>query len=226
MPKTTRERIRGEGAEVKVIDGDYDDAVQAVKRAAKAEAALLVMDISWEGYETVPKWVVEGYQTMLDESDKQVLLITGGRSATHAIVPVGCGSIAHAVVQHFKSAAREQAGSSAAAVLAAEPDTATCLKTSLENGKMTSVCTENSIMYGMNCGMLSTTAWPAIRSGVDGAVILSDAEARHAVQELEKHSVKAGPCGAAALAALKKACDAGRERLGLSEPSIVVLYCT
>jgi diaminopropionate ammonia-lyase len=130
------------------------------------------------------------------------------------------------VAQHFKSAAREQTPSSAAAVLAVEPDTAACLKTSLENGKATAVPTEDSIMCGMNCGTLSTTAWPILKSGVDAAVVVSDAEAHDAVRELEALGVRAGPCGAATLAALKKACRIEEPRFGLSESSVVILYCT
>jgi diaminopropionate ammonia-lyase len=56
MSETTREMIRGEGADVRVADGDYDVAVEAAREAAAAaEGSLLVMDISWEGYETVPQ---------------------------------------------------------------------------------------------------------------------------------------------------------------------------
>lgn len=170
--------------------------------------------------------MVEGYQTMLDESDEQVLQATGGQPATHAIVPVGCGSIAQAVTQHFKSAARERDSSPAAAVIAVEPDTAACLKASLENGKMTSVTTGDSIMCGMNCGTLSTSAWPVLRSGVDGTVVVSDAESHHAVRKLEELGVRAGPCGAATVAALERICETEKARLGLSEKSVVVLYCT
>ncbi|KAK4129112.1 tryptophan synthase beta subunit-like PLP-dependent enzyme [Parathielavia appendiculata] len=228
MPETTRNMIRGEGAEVRVVDGDYDVAVEATKEAAMVDGSLLVMDISWEGYETVPQFVVEGYQTMLHESDEQVLRVTGGKAATHVIVPVGCGSIAQAVVQHFKSAVREPIAGSAAAVLAVEPDTAPCLKTSLENGRATGVQTGESIMCGMNCGTLSTTAWPTLKSGVDAAMVVSDIEAHHAVLELEALGATSGPCGAATLAALKKACciENMKARLGLSESSVVVLYCT
>ncbi|KXX80423.1 Diaminopropionate ammonia-lyase [Madurella mycetomatis] len=173
----TRDLIRGEGAEVRVVEGaDYDAALKAAKRGDKdGVEGLLVMDIGWEGYEDVLQWVVEGYQTMLDEADEQALLATGGMSITHAIVPVGCGSIDQAVTKHFKNAAREQAAS-LATVLAVEPDTAACLKTSLEQGKMTTVTTQDSIMCGMDCGTLSTTAWPAIKSGVDGTIVVSDVE--------------------------------------------------
>lgn len=55
MHEATRERIRSEGAEVNVVDGDYDAAVAAAQGAAEAEGSMLVMDISWEGYEAVPQ---------------------------------------------------------------------------------------------------------------------------------------------------------------------------
>ncbi|KAK4034970.1 Diaminopropionate ammonia-lyase [Parachaetomium inaequale] len=93
-------------------------------------------------------------------SDAQVLHITGGKPATHALVPVGCGSIAQAVAQHFRSAAGQRSvDSSAAAVLAVEPDTVACLRISLDNWETISVLTGDSVMYGMNCRALSTTAF-------------------------------------------------------------------
>lgn len=170
--------------------------------------------------------MVEGYQTMLDESDTQVHRMAEGKAITHVVVPVGCGSIAQAVAQHFKSAAGEERAIPAATVLAVEPDTAACLKTSLEHGEMMKVPTEDSIMCGMNCGTLSTSAWPLLSSGVDGAITIRDFDSHRAVEELEELGIKAGPCGAATLAALKRICESEKDELGLSDESIVVLYCT
>jgi diaminopropionate ammonia-lyase len=209
------------------VDGDYLDAVGAVmKRAESDNQSLMVVDTSFEGYEAVQKWVVEGYQTMLDESDEQVSLITGGKFATHTIIPVGCGSIAQAVTQHYKSEKRENDGTPAPVVIAVEPTTAACLKTSLENGKATSVATGVSIMCGMNCGALSTAAWPILQAGVDASVAVSESESHNAVLELHDLGVKAGPCGAATLAALRIICSSEKERLGLDQNSVVVLNCT
>ncbi|KAK4451343.1 tryptophan synthase beta subunit-like PLP-dependent enzyme [Podospora aff. communis PSN243] len=227
MVEETRELIREEGAEVVVVDGDYDYAVAAVmKRAENDDRSLMVMDISFEGYEDVQKWVVEGYQTMLDESDEQVTLATGGKFATHTIVPVGCGSIAQGVVQHCKSEERERNGTATGAVIAVEPITAACLKASLENGKATSVKTGISIMCGMNCGTLSTAAWPILQAGVDASIVVGESEAHHAVLGLDELAVKAGPCGASTLAALRIACTAAKAKLRLDEHSVVVLNCT
>lgn len=53
----TRDLIRAEGAEVRVVEGaDYDGALAVAKReGVNGEWGLLVMDIAWEGYEDVPQ---------------------------------------------------------------------------------------------------------------------------------------------------------------------------
>jgi len=172
---------------------------------------------------------------MLSESDVQVPLATGGKPATHAIIPVGCGGIAQAVTQHYKSATPSSREQPPAAVIAVEPSTAACLNASLSNlghkTESSSVTIDNvadSIMCGMNCGTLSTTAWPILRNGVDASVVVSDLDAHNAVQEFLQHGVAAGPCGASTLAALEAVCANAeeRERLGLDESAVVVLFCT
>lgn len=55
VPASTRELVRVEGAEVRVVEGGYEDAFDAARRAAEVEGGLLVMDIGWEGYEVVPQ---------------------------------------------------------------------------------------------------------------------------------------------------------------------------
>lgn len=223
MPVTTRAKISEEGAEVAVVNGNYDDSVAAAKQDAETHGSLLVMDFGWEGYEVIPQWVVEGYSTMLNESDEQVVEQTGSGSVTHAFVPVGVGSIAQAVTQHFKDSKRT---SGPAKVIAVEPTGAASLKKSLEAGSISSIPTDDTIMCGMNCGTISTTAWPILSSGVDASVVVTDAEAHRAVQDLRAHGVDAGPCGAATLAALRTAAREKRQELGLDQNSLAVLFCT
>lgn len=58
MPETTRKKIRGEGADVVVVDGNYDDAVAAAREEVERlgrDTGLLVMDFGWEGYEVIPE---------------------------------------------------------------------------------------------------------------------------------------------------------------------------
>lgn len=208
------------------VDASYDDAIPVVREEAQTtDNTIMVLDVGVEGYDQVPQYFVQGYGTMLAESDRQVLERTGGKPATHAIVPVGAGSIGEAVTAHYKSASRRnEVGPSR--VLAVEPTTAACLFESLKAGKSVSVPTDDSIMCGMNCGTLSTTAWPVLRDGVDAGVMVTDLEAHNAVQELNARGIPAGPCGAATLAALQRACQDAKQELGLDETSVVVLYCT
>ncbi|KAK1763117.1 tryptophan synthase beta subunit-like PLP-dependent enzyme [Phialemonium atrogriseum] len=228
MPEATRRAIRGEGEGVEVVvveGGSYDDSLAAARgEVACREGSVLVMDVGFEGYEDVPQWVVEGYGTMLDESDAQVLAHTGGKPATHAVVPVGAGSVAQAVTQHFKAAARP--GGATARVVAVEPTTAASLRAALEAGCVVAAPTGDTIMCGLNCGTISTTAWPVLERGVDASVAVSDAEAHEAVKELEGLGVEVGPCGAATLVALRRVVGEKREELGLDQDSVVVLYCT
>ena len=55
MDAATRVKIRNEGANVVVVNGDYDVSIQEARNDAKQEGKLLVMDVSWEGYEEIPE---------------------------------------------------------------------------------------------------------------------------------------------------------------------------
>jgi diaminopropionate ammonia-lyase len=161
---------------------------------------------------------------MLAESDAQVLEYTNGRLATHAIVPIGVGSIAEAVTRHYKNSARPVPGT----IITVEPTTAACFQTSMRLGELTTIETGDSIMCGMNCGTLSTTAWPILKDGVSVSVTVTDLESHKAVQELNELGVQAGPCGAATLAALRKTMSAleFKGNAHLQQDSVIVLYCT
>src|SRR3984885_1976487 len=79
-------------AAVTVVDGGYDDAVR--RSAADAgERCLVISDTSWEGYERVPRWVIDGYATVFDELGEQL-----ERRPDVVVVPIGVGARAAAVV--------------------------------------------------------------------------------------------------------------------------------
>jgi len=65
------EAIAAEGAEVRVVDGTYDDAIAESARLADDDH-LVVSDTSWQGYETTPRAVVEGYSTLFFEIDDAI----------------------------------------------------------------------------------------------------------------------------------------------------------
>ena len=219
----TRGRIRGEeGAEVVAVDGDYDTAVRACFEACRRHGSgrgLQIQDNGFEGYrDDVPRWIVEGYSTMLAELQEQ--LAGQGLKASLIVSPVGVGSLAHAVVVHAKGEGRR------IRVLTVEPETAACLNASLKAGKPTVVRTGQTIMDGMCCGTVSPVSWPELTQGVDMSVTLADLEVHHAVEYLQAQGIMAGPCGAATLAGLRKAVDGQRAALGLDENAVAVLLCT
>jgi diaminopropionate ammonia-lyase len=163
--------------------------------------------------------VVEGYTTMLIETDSQLKEMKIGK-VTHAIASVGVGSWAQAVTMHYKTSTYKSR------VVTVEPDTAASLKASLEAGKITPISTGETIMNGMNCGTTSTTAFEVLKDGVDMSVTVSDLHVHKDVQYLKEHGVNVGPCGAAPLTALRQLCKDQKDTMGLDARSTVVLFST
>jgi hypothetical protein len=198
-----------------VVNGDYDAAVRQADSEAKANGGILIQDTVFEGYEEIPKWIVDRYSTILVEIDEQT-----SQRPDVIVVPIGVGSLGQAVISRRKTEGRSTA------VLAVEPDTAACLHKSLKAGKLTSLSTSETIQTGMNCGTVSTVAWPILEAGVDASTTVSDFEVHEAVTYLQSLGITAGPCGAAPLAALKHVARTDPSLLGLNKDSVVVLICT
>lgn len=226
MLESTAALIASEGAEVVRVDGDYDEAVRtAAEHAAAAPGRALVQDTAWEGYEEVPQWIVDGYETLLQEVDEGL-----GRQPDLVAVPVGVGSLAQAVVAHYRRGSADGGDRTThpTRVLSVEPDTAACVLASLRDGVPASVPTAATVMAGLNCGTISTLAWPVLRDGCDAAVAVTDEAALAASRDLEALGVSSGPCGAATLAGLRAALGdpARRADLSIPEDAVVVLLST
>jgi diaminopropionate ammonia-lyase len=54
MDEATQKKIEGEGAKVIVVDGDYDYSIAKAREEAD-KGGMLVMDVSWKGYEEIPE---------------------------------------------------------------------------------------------------------------------------------------------------------------------------
>ncbi|WP_262698330.1 MULTISPECIES: diaminopropionate ammonia-lyase [Streptomyces] len=218
--------IAAEGAEVSRVIGAYDEAVRRAAGAAAAPGVLLVQDTAWPGYERIPGWIVEGYSTLCAEIDEQLAAAGAGAPGLIAI-PVGVGSLAHAVVTHYRS----RPAGPPTALLSVEPTAAPCVIESLMHGEPVSVTTGETIMAGLNCGTPSSIAWPCLRDGLDAAIAVPDAASARAVRDLARLGISSGPCGAASLAGPRAAltgdgADERRAALGLGPASTVVLLST
>jgi diaminopropionate ammonia-lyase len=219
--------IAAEGAKVTAVSGSYDEAVElAAAEVSANSSAVLVQDTAWPGYINVPTRIVEGYTTLFDEIDLQMEGINTTSSSLIA-VPVGVGSLAQAAVTHYRS----KNDSRNVSILSVEADSAACLLSSLISGDQISVPTDVTNMAGLNCGTVSSLAWPYLQGGIDAAISVSDILAAQAVLDLAECGISSGPSGASSLAGARSAlCGKGsrrrREEIDINQNSVVVLLST
>ncbi|GLY82131.1 PLP-dependent lyase/thiolase [Actinoallomurus iriomotensis] len=212
--------ILAEGATVTTVHGSYDDTVEyAAREAMRHPEYLLVSDTSWPGYETIPAWVSDGYATIFDEAYRQLSDLAGRPSEFDiALVPAGVGAFASAAVRNLGRNANCD-------VITVEPVVADCVRRSLAAGTLTSVPgPHHSIMAGLNCGEVSRIAWPYLRSGVRGALAITDEEVREAMRTFADADIVSGESGAASLAGLTKLSrDPAGSKLLTKERTVLLL---
>jgi diaminopropionate ammonia-lyase len=208
-----RAAIAAEGAEVVVVSGAYEDAVEAAARAALEEGTVLIADIGATG---AAQWAIDGYATLFAEAAEQA-------SYDLILVPVGVGSLAAAAARH--------GAWTGALVIGVEPATAACLGASLAHGVPTRVPTPGTTMAGLDCAQVSPAAWPSLRRGIAGTVTITDDEADAAVRELSAGGLTIGESGAAPLAGLRalqndERCRELRDQLAINRQTRVLLVAT
>ncbi|MCZ7529457.1 MAG: diaminopropionate ammonia-lyase [Acidimicrobiia bacterium] len=192
MADARRRALIDEGATVTVVDGPYDAAVEASKSVGPGE--LVVSDTSWAGYETVPRWIIDGYATIFAEIDEQLSLMSMAGPDVVA-VQVGVGALAAAVIDHYPAPETR--------IVAVEPERADCVARSITAGRPVSLPGgQDSIMAGLNCGTPSHVAWKELATGLDATVVIDDDWAREGVRALARAGVVVGESGAAGLAGL------------------------
>ncbi len=190
--------IEREGAEVYVIDGDYDEAVRRAALEAENNDRVIIADTGYHGYMEIPGHIQQGYYTLFSEIHEQL-----GRSNSPSpdlvILPGGVGALAAAGIEFLKAYYRE------CKVWIVEPLCADCLLQSAagDDGRPVSVTGEGgTIMAGLNCGTPSLTAWDTIRDYTDYFIALEDKWAENAMKTLALGGIISGESGSSGLAAL------------------------
>lgn len=210
--------IESEGARVVVHPGDYDAAVKAAASAAETDRWEVIADVAYEGYTSVPGWVMDGYDTIFDECGDQL-----PETPTVIFVQAGVGALAAATMQHYAAAGH---GARFAVV---EPLQAACLlESAVSGGPISLASSQGSIMAGLNCGTPSTVAWPTVEAHTDVYLAVSDDRTRESMRLLARAGVESGESGAAGLAGLLEAGDSdeARRALALDEDAVVLLVST
>ncbi len=224
-----RKAIADAGAQEAVItDLNYDEAVLFAARMAEEKGWTLIQDTAWEGYEKVPRWIVEGYLTMGAEICDQLM----GKTPTHVFLQAGVGAMAGGMIGYLSNAF---AGREPVFTLV-EPLSAACLYESAKagDGKPHSVSGNPvTIMAGLNCGTPCSITWPAIRDRAAFYCACADEVAADAMRNLagfpdEKERVVSGESGAAAYGALTEIVkhDRIRTEMGIDRDSVILLIST
>jgi diaminopropionate ammonia-lyase len=225
MVPARRDAICDEGATVVVVAGTYDDAV-ALAAAQADDRHLVIADTALRADEAVPRWVIEGYSTILWEIDDELARL-GEPGPDLVAVQIGVGALAAAVTRHY----RRPGVAPRPHLIGVEPSDAACVLASIAAGTPVTVPgPHRSIMAGLNCGQPSPVAWPTISRGIDCFLAIDDDAARAAMRALAGVGIVAGETGAAGLGGLLALHDAAtpdeRAALGLTPQTRILVFNT
>ncbi|MBO7252371.1 MAG: diaminopropionate ammonia-lyase [Oscillospiraceae bacterium] len=155
------ENIRAAGAQAQIIDGNYDDAVRLASSKAQERGWVLVQDTAWEGYETIPTQIMQGYCTMGLEALESL-----PEKPTHIFLQAGVGSMAGAIAGLFASFY----GSQRPIITIVEPNKADChYRTAKANDGTMHIVTGamDTIMAGLACGEPCSLSWEILSRCAD-----------------------------------------------------------
>lgn len=217
------------GAEIVRIAGNYDESVQEAARLAQVNGWQVVSDTSYDGYEDIPRDVMQGYGIIVDE-----LLETAPKDGpcpfTHVFLQGGVGGLAAGIASHFW----ERYGNQRPTFIVVEPEQADCLLQSARNCQASRTQgSVDSVMAGLACGETSPLAWRFLQPTVDYFMTVPDADAEQAMRTLALGAsgdvpIVSGESGAAGLAGLEALMSKPEwaKEVGLDATSRVLLINT
>ncbi len=235
MPKGSAserlENIRALGARAEITPWNYDDTVRYASRQAEEHGWVLVQDTSWEGYEQVPTWIMEGYTTLMLEAVEQM----GADRPTHVLLQAGVGSMAGAAAGFLAG----YYGADRPAIIVVEPHAANCFfqTAAAGDGRLHGVGGElRSIMAGLACGEPCGLAWQVLAGCAESFLSLPDWVAAKGMRVLGNPvdgdpRIISGESGAATVGVVAEVMGNPararlREQLGLDENSRVLCIST
>lgn len=199
--------IAAYGAEIVRIRGNYDESVEEAAALAREHDWRVVSDTSYEGYEDIPRDVMQGYGTIAAEIIEEHSSHTAtGPGFTHVFLQGGVGGLAAGIVSYLWELQDERRPT----FVVVEPEQADCLYQSALAGKAARATgTVDSVMAGLACGQTSPLAWRFLQPSVDFFITLHDNEAVSAMRRLAAGSqrdipLEAGESAVAGLAGLLK----------------------
>ncbi|MEJ2098841.1 MAG: diaminopropionate ammonia-lyase [Desulfobacterales bacterium] len=158
--KSRIENIRSHGASVEVTDLNFDDTVRLASRMAEKNGWHMIQDTSWEGYEKIPLWIMQGYLTMCKEAIEQMAELN--TAPTHVFIQAGVGAMSGAVVGYLANKFRDRPPR----FIIMEPNNAACIFASAVagDGQPHAVTGDlDTIMAGLACGEPNLIGWDILR---------------------------------------------------------------
>lgn len=220
-------------SEVRILALGYDDAVRYAARQAAAQGWYLVQDTSWDGYEEIPSWIIQGYTTMAWETCQQMK--AQGLRPTHVFVQAGVGAMSGSVIGYLANVFAGQRPRFGVV----EPEAIACIYQSAkkdDGAPHEAIDPQPTIMAGLNCGEPCTITWPILRDFADWYFTCPDFVAAYgmrllAAPEKEDTKVVSGESGAVTtglvhLIAGKPEYAELKGKLGLDEHSVVLCIST
>lgn len=221
--------IAAYGARIVRISGNYDESVTEAARLAAAHGWHVVSDTSYDGYEAIPRDVMQGYGTIAAELIEQ-MDAQQAEPFTHVLLQGGVGGMAAGLASYLW----QHYGEQRPRFIVVEPEQADCLYQSALQGRAARATgSVDSVMAGLACGETSPLAWQVLEQAIDDFLTIQDDDAVRAMQTLAAGSprdvpVVAGESGAAGLAGLQvlAADPARRAAVGLNAQSRVLVVST
>lgn len=226
------DNIEKEGAKVIVTDGNYDDAVRQANKLAEDNGYIMVQDTAWDGYEDIPRWIMQGYMTLAWEMytslEKEEI------KPTHVFLQAGVGSFAAAATGFF---ANMYKGDDKPVITIVEPETVACIYESAKAAERVIVGGDHkTIMAGLACGEPNTFGLKVLLDYCEHFISAPDVLAAYGMRVLgnpykNDDKLISGESGAASFGVISKILsdsnlDNYKKQLGIDENSVLVFVST
>ncbi len=222
VSESRAEAMRGFGAEVFRVKGNYDNSLKECIKQSKLNDWEIVQDVAWEGYELVPKLTMAGYAVMMKEISDQI----NNNQITHIFLQAGVGGMAAAMIagcaRYLKIIPK---------IIIVEPESADCVLQAVEKNKIVTIdIKKESLMGGMSCGEVSTIPWKIINNNCNFCISIPDDKISDTVKLLANSSfcekkIIGGECATPSIISLIASCNNNlKEKLNLNKNSEVLLF--
>ena len=222
VSESRAEAMRGFGAEVFRVKGNYDNSLQECIKQSKLNGWQIVQDVAWKGYEIVPKLTMAGYSVMMKEISDQLK----ENKITHIFLQAGVGGMAAAMI-----AGCARYLNNIPNIIIVEPETADCVLKAIQKNTIVKINIEKeSLMGGMSCGEVSLIPWKIINTNSKYCITVPDDKIADTIKSLANCSFSnkklvGGECATPGIISLIASCNNSKLKdiLNLNKDSQVLL---